>query len=158
MLFLCFSPGIWIWHQDAQRSRSSEMIQWTDQIVSMSSKLKGVIIYVKPEWATEDMRIPSKYFLHRKDTLPVYFVNNGKLGTIIGIPSLGNITTIPKITNREKVELESGLYAIIHKRNKRSMCQGLSKALKEEYSVSCHEDSSPRGSIMLSYITAKRPE
>jgi uncharacterized membrane protein len=154
ILFLCLSPGIWKWHQNALKSRSSEMIQWTNQIVSMSSKLKGIIIYVK--W--RNMLIPSKYFIYRKDMLPVYFLSNGKLSRIIGVPSLGNITTIPQSTNHKKVELESGLYALIYNKINPKECQDLSKALKETYFVSCREDQSPRGGILITHIAAKRPK
>jgi hypothetical protein len=153
ILFLCLSPGICIWYQNAPKSRSSEMIQWTNQIASMSSKLKGIIIYVK--WG--NMLIPSKYFLYRKDILPIYFLNNGKLARIIGIPSLGNITTIPQKTNNKKVELESGLYALLYNQINPKGCQDLSKELKETYFVSCREDLSLRGGIQISHIAAKRP-
>lgn len=154
LLFLSLFPGIWRWHQDALRSRSSKTIQWTNQIVSLSSKLKGIIIY--PQW--RNMRLPSKYFLYRKDRLPIYLVYKGKLERIIGIPSLGHITTIPQGTNREKVELESGLYALYYGPFWVKRCEDLSEELKETYVVLSREDLLPPRGIPICHIASKRLE
>jgi hypothetical protein len=155
MSFLALLPGIWRWHQDILISRSSRTIEWTNQVLSLSSTLNGVIIYpqFEPGWTS------SKYFLYRKDTLPVYVVTEEEeLARIIGVPSLGNITTIPKTTRRGEVELGPGLYALYHEPFWVRKCEDLSAILRESYVVSSLKYLSPHGGIPICGVAAKRPK
>jgi len=82
-----------------------------------AARIKGVLVSgYHPFNRPGDARIANIYFYHKQEDIPVYYFAGGKIKKLRLVPSRGNITMIPQVSQYGEKNLQSGDYAILSRR------------------------------------------